>query len=178
MLFATRRYEGLSQVIKPVEMWLEDRWVFLRRMYGSELVQKLFMQCLTFIYGINDIKGAYFHDIQNTIVTELFGMDQRSFFDKINKKTWVQYWDNSCEGYITQTTAHYLSKKISVMGPTAAAFGRYFELFINEEYRLGACPIDKIEESISKSTGTLNKGSFEGNWAPWRSQSCSSSSWK
>ena len=78
----------MSQAIKPVEMWQEDRWVFLRRMYGSELVQKLFMQCLTFIYGINDIKGAYFHDIQNTIVTELFGMDQRSFFDKINKKTW------------------------------------------------------------------------------------------
>ena len=157
---------------------MEDRWVFLRRMYGSELVQKLFMQCLTFIYGCNNIKGSYFHEIQNTIVTELFDEDQRSFFDKINKNTWVQYWDNSYEGYISQTAAHYLSKKISVMGPTAAIFGRDFELFINEEYRLGACPIDKIEASINGSTGALNKGSFEETWAPWHSQSYSNSSWK
>ena len=52
------------------------------------------------------------------------------------------------------------------MGPTAAMFGREFEVFINEGYRPSACPIDKIEESINGSTGTLSKSSFEETWAP------------
>ena len=64
------------------------------------------------------------------------------------------------------------------MGPTAAVFGRDFELFMNDEDRLGACPIDRIEESISRSMGTLNKSSFEGSWESWNGQSYSSSSWK
>ena len=76
------------KTLDPVDMWMEDRWVLLRRIYGSELIQKLFMQCLTFIYGCNDTKGSYFHEIQDTIVTDLFDQDQRSFFDKINKNTW------------------------------------------------------------------------------------------
>ena len=167
------------KTLNPVDMWMEDRWVLLRRIYGSEFIQKLFMQCLTFIYGCNDIKGSYFHEIQDTIVTDLFNQDQRSFFDKINKNTWVHYWDDSCEGNISQNTAHYLSKKISIMGPTAAIFGREFEVFINEEYRLSACPMDKIEESINGSKGTLSKNSFEEAWPQnWHRQSYSSSSWK
>ena len=76
--------------INPVEMWIEDRWVLLRRVYGSELTQKLFIQCLTFIYTVNNVKGSYFHAIQDTIVRELFDQEPRDFFEKINKDTWVQ----------------------------------------------------------------------------------------
>merc|ERR1711973_799824 len=41
------------RALNPVDVWLEDRWVLLRRIYGSEFVQKLFMQCMTYIYGLN-----------------------------------------------------------------------------------------------------------------------------
>ena len=161
---------------------MEDRWVLLRRIYGSELIQKLFIQCLTFIYGCNNIKGPYFHQVQDTIVTEIFNQNPRSFFDKINKNTWVQYWDGSCSGYISQNTAHYLSSRVNVMGPTAAIFGREFELFVIEEYHLTTCPVEKLEESIETSRGTLNKQSFEAHheWRTqnWHSQGYSSFDWK
>ena len=55
--------------LNPVEMWLEARWILTRSIYGSELTQKLFMQCWNRIYACNDIKGYYFHQIQDAIVS-------------------------------------------------------------------------------------------------------------
>ena len=76
-----------SKDLNPVEMWLEDVWVLVRRIYGSALTQKLFIQCLSFVYGVHHIRGSYFHALQNAIVRELFDQDPREFFGKINKDT-------------------------------------------------------------------------------------------
>ena len=122
--------------LNPVEMWLEDRWILTRRIYGSELTQKLFMQCWNWIYACNDIKGYYFHQIQDAIVSQLFNQDPRTFFKQTNKSTWIEYWDGTCDGYISQNTAHYLCQKINVLGPIAAICGRDFELFIVSEFEL------------------------------------------
>ena len=147
--------------LNPVEMWLEDRWVLTRRIYGSELTQKLFIQCWNWIYAQNDINGNYFHQLQDAIVSQLFNQDPRSFFKTMKESTWIEYWDNTCGGFISQNTAHALSKKINILGPIAAIFGRDFELFIVTEYRLCTCPVEKLEESIQNTSGTLSKESLD-----------------
>ena len=169
--------------LNPVEMWLEDRWVFARRIYGSAFVQKLFIQCLNFVYAVNNVQGAYFHAIQNSIVRELFDLDPKDFFMGINKPTWVRFWDQRCQGYISQNTAHYLTKRINVMGPTAAIFGKDFELFMLEEETFTTCPVDVLANSVYTCQGTLNKQSFDddyqGDWSRTNNwaQSYGSSSW-
>ena len=153
--------------LNPVETWLEDRWVLTRRIYGSELTQKLFMQCWNWIFACNKIQGNLFHEIQDEIVSRLFNQDPKTFFKQMNKNTWIKYWDETCEGYITQNTMHNLAKKINILGPIAAIFGRDFELYIASEHQLTMCPIDKVDESIEKTMGTLDKGSFEPNHSSW-----------
>ena len=150
-----------SKDLNPVAMWLEDRWVLVRRMYGSALTQKLFVQRLSFVYGLHQIRGQYFHALQNAVVRELFDQDPREFFGKINKDTWVQYYDGSCSGNLSQNTAHYLSSRINVMGPTAGIFGRDFELFMLEEEKFATCPHEVMEQSIQSCWGTLNRQVIE-----------------
>ena len=48
----TEEYESLN----PIEMWMEDRWTFVRRMLGDKFTQKLFIRCIIWIYVNNDIK--------------------------------------------------------------------------------------------------------------------------
>ena len=162
-------------------MWLEDRWVFARRIYGSELIQKIFMFCLNFIYGINKIQGRFFQAIQNTVVRELFDEDPKEFFANINRSTWVHFWDQKTSGYISQNTAYWISRRINIMGPTAAICGRDFELFILEEERFATCPVLVLEKSVSTCQQTLNVQSFDddaqGNWTRnnrWSQSSASS----
>ena len=53
------------------------------------------------------------------------------------------------------------------MGPTAAIFGRDFELFMLEEQQFATCPVEILEESIHTCWGTLNKQAFEKE-CPWQ----------
>ena len=83
--------------------------------------------------------------------------DPTIFFKAMKDDTWIDYWDNMCGGFISQNTIHALSKKVGILGPTAAIFGRDFELFIVSEWRLCTCPVEKLEESIRNTSGTLSK---------------------
>ena len=145
----------------------------MRRIYGSTFTQRLFIQCLSFIYELNQVRGSYFHAIQNAIVREIFNLDPKEFFPEMSKDTWVQYWDKSAEGYVTQNTLFHLSKRVNMMGPTAAIFGKDFELFMLEEDIFTTCPMEVLEDSIHTSRGTLNKQSFEKD----QSQNWSKSNW-
>ena len=35
------------ETLDPVKMWMEDRWTSVRRVYGDDFTQKLFMRCLS-----------------------------------------------------------------------------------------------------------------------------------
>ena len=69
------------------------------------------------------------------------------------------------------------------MGPTAAIFGKDFELFILEEEAFTTCPVDVLAKSVSTCQGTLNRESFDddyqGNWSRTNNwaQSYGSSNW-
>ena len=77
------RYDGAHEkseqdykVLNPVEMWLEDRWTFVRRMYGDEFTQKLFMRCLTWNLTNNDIKDFALRSRQDAVVIHVFQADE------------------------------------------------------------------------------------------------------
>ena len=161
-----------QKTIDPVDMWLEDRWVFVRRVLGTEFVQKLFILCLTFIYTVNDIKGDYFHDVGDAIVTGVFNDIPHEFFKKRDQATWVSFLDAS--GYLSQDQAYQLSRKISMIGPTAALFGQEFELYMLDEEEFTTCPVDIFtgctlekyltkKDSGSSSYGTTSYGYSQGS---------------
>ena len=154
------------KAIDPVAMWLEDRWVLLRRIYGSELVQKIFMRCVNFVYKCNGVKGRYLEALQETIVSQLFRQNPRYYFNDEKKSPWVHYWDDSCQGEVSIFTIHSLVKQIGILGPIAAVFGRDFELY-SEEFRITTCLVETIEKSVNSRNGTLSKKSFEKVWVPW-----------
>ena len=167
-----------EKTIDPIDMWLEDRWVFVRRVLGTEFTQKLFMMCLTFIYSVNDIKGDYFREIGDAIVTGLFEDIPREFFKKRDQATWVSFLDES--GYLTQDTAHQLSKKINMIGPTAALFGQEFELYMLDEEEFTSCPVDiftgyPVEQYLANSA---KKDEWSNSYGGSSSSSSRYSHWK
>ena len=59
---------------EPALAWVEDRWMFIRRMAGDELCQKLFYKVCAFIWTTNDITlGENFQKYQDAVITEVFG---------------------------------------------------------------------------------------------------------
>ena len=180
----SRRKDVREKIIDPVDMWLEDRWVFARRVLGTEFVQKLFIMCLTFIYTVNDIKGDYFHDVGDAIVTGVFNDIPHEFFKKRDQAIWVSFLDAS--GYLSQDQAYQLSRKISMIGPTAALFGQEFELYMLDEENFTTCPVDiftgcPLEQQLTKceksgSYGTSSYGKYQGGGSS--SSSSRYSQWK
>ena len=164
------RYEGAYEkpeqdlkYLDPVKMWLEDRWVFIRRMYGDEFTQKLFMRCLTWNLGCNDIKDGALKERQDAVVIFLFREDPRGWFRKYPLDTYMEFWDGSCQGYVNQNMMFKLSKKVNILGPIAAIFGRDVELHISTHAGwFGSCiPVSTIERPIDSHFGTLCKEHFE-----------------
>ena len=149
-------------------MWLEDRWTLVRRMYGDECTQKLFMRCFTWNLTNNDIKEFLLRSRQDCLVTHVFGQYPPDWFKKYSQDTWIEFWDGSCQGYISQTTLYHLSKKVNILGPIAAVFGRDLEYKIctHEGYYDDCIPAEAIQQSIENHNGTLSKDSFE-NTSTW-----------
>ena len=76
----------------------------------------------------------------------------------------MTFWDGSRKGYITQKTVYELSKKVNILGPIAAIFGRDLELRIaTEREQFYSIPVSIIEASINSHNGTLRKHHFEDN---------------
>ena len=75
----------------------------------------------------------------------------------MKEDTWILYWDDTVGGFISHDVLHALSKKVGILGPTAAIFGRDFEYFLASEKRLVWSPVEKLEQSIQNTKGTLNR---------------------
>ena len=59
--------------LNPLEVWQEDAWIFLRRIYGDNLSQKLFYQVMTTTWILLDIdKGKELHNYQDALIDSVF----------------------------------------------------------------------------------------------------------
>ena len=62
------------KALNPIEIWQEDAWTFIRRMYGVDLVQKLFYQFMTTTWILLDIdKGKELRNYQDALLDSVFG---------------------------------------------------------------------------------------------------------
>ena len=72
---------------EPSEVWTEDRWIFVRRMAGDELCQKLFYQMCAFIWCANGIgTGPEIRTYQDVLIEELFTYSNKMEFIKKEKR--------------------------------------------------------------------------------------------
>ena len=137
-------------------MWLEDRWIFVRRMCGDEFTQKLFMRCITWTLMNNDIKGQALQVRQDAVVGHLFRDDPKTWFRRYTQDTWMTRWDAQCQGYVSQRTLQEISKKVNILGPIAGVFGRDLEMELTtQQGRSDVIPSRVIEYSIANRNRTL-----------------------
>ena len=127
------------------------------------------------------IEGAVYYDLQDTFVRYVFATEPTSWFTKkFSTDTWVLWWDNSHRGFVDYDTMVALNKRIGVLGPTAAIFGREFEDYLINEDEAETISVERMERSIRHSLGALSKETINpANQASYgRGQSSSSTSWK
>ena len=119
------------------------------------------MQCMNWNYQCNDIAGDELQSRQDAIVRFIFHDEPREWFKTFNKSTYMTFWDGSTKGYVSQRTMWQLSKKVNILGPIAAIFGRDLELEIATAEQFQTIPVSTIEQSIETHNGTLRKEHFE-----------------
>ena len=57
----------------PFELWMEDRWRFIRRMAGDALCQKAFYGVCTFIWLANGVQtGTEVRRYQDSLIENVF----------------------------------------------------------------------------------------------------------
>ena len=88
---------------EPAVAWIEDRWMFIRRMAGDELCQKLFYKVRAFVWLANDItKGDDIQKHQDAVITDIFGYeDKKEFLRNERKPTEVSTWDGKDRALIS-----------------------------------------------------------------------------
>ena len=93
----------------------------------------------------------------------------------MKEDTWIAYWDDMKTEFISHDILHALSKKVGILGPTAAIFGREFEHFLTTEQKIVTFPEERLERSIQNTTGTLRRDQVTPsgtlNWKQWWSYS-------
>ena len=65
----------LEQVVTldPGHLWIEPRWVFVRRTFGDELIAKIFYRVISWIWQCNDIIGEEKRTRQDKMIYAMFG---------------------------------------------------------------------------------------------------------
>ena len=130
------------EALNPIEIWQEDAWTFIRRMYGDDLVQKLFYQFMTTTWILLDIdKGKELRTYQDALIHNVFGHRGIESFVKNQKTdTSVTTFDGYYTGFLAYKDLEQLGKQICVQGPIAGIFGRQLEQWliadrhVDEEY--------------------------------------------
>ena len=77
--------------------------MFIRRMAGDELCQKLFYKVCAFVWLANDIaKGEELQKHQDAVITEIFGYDDKhEFLRNERKPTEESIWDGKDRALIS-----------------------------------------------------------------------------
>ena len=142
-------------------MWQEPRWIFLRRMFGDEFVQKLFMRCIQWTLVCNDIIKEPLYERQDAIVIHLFKENPKVRFAKYKDDTYMSTWDGRCWGDVSKARIQDLAKRVNIFGPIAGIFGRDLEHDLVTNHRTEKIPHMQIESSIDNHPGSLHRDDFK-----------------
>ena len=139
---------------EPPSVWIEDRWMFIRRMAGDELCQKLFYKVCAFIWAANDITlGENIQKYQDAVITEIFGYtDKRDFLRTERQPTEVTTWDGKDRALISHSYLERMATEIGILGPLAAVYGRDLEQLL-----MGPNPPTIIPEKLFNESITFGR---------------------
>ena len=163
-------------------MWQEPRWTFLRRMFGDEFVQRLFMRCIQWTLICNDIKGYQLYERQDAIVFHLFDQEPTKWFSKYKDDTYMATWDGRWYGYVSMAKIQELAKRVNIFGPIAGVFGRDLEHRIVTRQCVEQIAPMYIESSIINHPGSLHRDDFQEEprtkWSKTKLELSSSYEWR
>ena len=136
--------------------------MFPRRMYGDVFVSKLFYHVVTWIWINSDFKEHELRQHQDAVIKNVFNEDISRFVSELREDTWMQRWDNSKEGYLSDHRCQQLATKTGIFGPIAGVFGRHLELRLASNPREKYILAETIEYSIDCGDA-LNRVILPGN---------------
>ena len=91
-------YESLC----PFDIWMDHRWLFIRRMVGDTLCQKVLYGVCTFIWLANGIeKGTPLRKYQDVVIENVFQhRNKHAFLVQEKKDTQVRTFDGQFTGLL------------------------------------------------------------------------------
>jgi len=115
------------RMMNPAEIWVEDRWVFVRRMFGDELISKIFYRVISWIWTSSDLDTYAKQQLQNELLWEMFRQRGTHFCRDYQSRVAVTSWDNRNQGYVTYNRIHQLAQNVALFGPVGGILGRHVE---------------------------------------------------
>ena len=116
---------------QPAAVWIEDRWLFCRRMVGDDVCQILFYHLATFVWKQYEIFGDQLNYYQKTLITKLFGIhDVAKFHWRKNNPLEVPTWDGKTRVWMSKEQLVAVHREACIFGPMAAQFGRELQQFL------------------------------------------------
>ena len=115
-------YESLC----PFDLWMDHRWLFIRRMSGYVLCQKLLYGVCTFIWLANGIDmGTELKEYQDALIENVFQSKHKfTFLNQQKQDTEVTTFDGQFTGFLCWDDLQKLVGQVSVLGPIAGMYGR------------------------------------------------------
>ena len=114
-------------MMNPGQIWVEDRWVFVRRMFGDELVSKIFYRVISWVWTQSDMNSYAKQQLQDNMLWEMFRQQGSKFSRDYQSRVAVTSWDNKKQGYITFNRIHQIAQNVALLGPLAGMMGRHVE---------------------------------------------------
>ena len=150
-------YESLC----PFDMWMDHCWLFVRRMVGDYLCQKILYGVCTFIWITNGVeKGKPLRRYQDALIENVFQIRNKAFFlDNQKKDTAVKTFDGQFEGYLAWEELEKIVAQVCVLGPIAGLYGRVVEQFLINPRREDNCYIPEriFIKSVDETRVSLKK---------------------
>ena len=122
--------EHTRESFEPGKVWIDDVWMFCRRMVGDYVCQILFFYLATFIWKQYGIYGDQLRYHQKVLITKLFYGDPERFYERILNPLDVPTWDNQKRIWMYEQDIIAIHKEACLFGPIAALFGREVQQFL------------------------------------------------
>ena len=149
-------YESLD----PCDLWMDHRWLFIRRMSGDTLCQKVLYGVCTFIWIANGIEmGPELKKYQDAVIENVFQYKNKFHFLSQEKlDTEVTTFDGQFTGFLCWGDLKKLLAQVSVLGPIAGMCGRRIEqLIMNPKGKTFYIPEREFALSVDAARICLKK---------------------
>ena len=150
------------ELFYPETLWVEDRWLFVRRVFGDEFIGRIFYRFCDWIWKKNydmDKRAVEYH--RNRCVEKIFRQDKTTYHANYSKPVWAHTWDNRKSGYVTEYTLHRLQERVGLLGPVAGIMGRLMEAELQAYPYETLLKDDMIERSAEEVVGPLCGNDFK-----------------